>query len=128
MMRVIFVIIFMLLALEAFGINRYPFTTLDQQQRFQALTQQFRCLVCQNEDLASSNAPLAADLRARVYEMIKQGKTNQEIKRYMVHRYGNFVLLKPPLMISTGLLWLAPFILLALGFFILFKVIKQHVD
>ena len=127
-MKATFVIAFMLLTLEALAIDRYPFTTIYQEQRFQTLTQQFRCLVCQNEDLASSNAPLAADLRARVYEMIKHGKTDQEIRGYLVHRYGNFVLLKPPLMINTWILWFAPFILLVLGFLILFKVIKQHAD
>lgn len=127
-MRTLFIMLFMLVTLEAFALDRYPFTNVPQQKRFQTLTQQFRCLVCQNEDLASSNAPLATDLRARIYEMIKQGKTNREIRQYMVQRYGTFVLLKPPLMISTWMLWFAPFILLVFGFFILAKVIKKHAD
>lgn len=86
-----------------------------QRARYQHLAGQLRCLVCQNQTLADSNAELAADLRLQVEKMIVAGRSDDEIKSYLVDRYGNFVLYRPPMQESTWLLWLGPFALLAIG-------------
>jgi cytochrome c-type biogenesis protein CcmH len=85
------------------------------EQRMITITQDLRCLVCQNESLAGSRADLAEDLRREVREQIRAGKTDQEIRDYLVGRYGNFVLYRPPLEASTILLWGGPFVLLLIG-------------
>ncbi len=99
--------------------NIYNFNTVGQQNRFDDLTQNLRCLVCQNQTLAESNAPLAQDLRRQIYQMIQTQKSNQQIKDYLIHRYGNFVSYTPPLIPSTYLLWGLPGILLLMGIFII---------
>lgn len=86
-----------------------------QRERYHHLAGQLRCLVCQNQTLADSNAELAADLRLQVETMIVAGHSDDEIKRYLVDRYGNFVLYRPPVQESTWLLWFGPFGLLLLG-------------
>lgn len=93
----------------------YSFHSPQQQKRFQVLTRDLRCLVCQNENLADSNAPLAADLRSEIARLINAGQSDQQIIHYLVVRYGDFILFRPPLMVSTLLLWLAPFFLVTLG-------------
>ncbi len=85
------------------------------ERRFKALTEELRCLVCQNQNLADSDAPLAHDLRSEVFEMMKAGRSDQEIKQFLVDRYGDFVLYRPPLKSNTLVLWLAPAVLLAGG-------------
>jgi cytochrome c-type biogenesis protein CcmH len=87
----------------------------EQQRRFQALTQELRCLVCQNQNIADSNAPLAADLRAQVREQILAGRSDDQIRAYAVERYGDFVLYRPPFKAATLLLWLGPLLLVALA-------------
>jgi cytochrome c-type biogenesis protein CcmH len=82
------------------------------EQRVKALAQELRCLVCQNQTIADSNADLAIDLRTQIREQIQAGKTDHQIKDYMVARYGDFVLYKPPVQSNTLLLWIAPFVLL----------------
>lgn len=86
----------------------YPFDEATERAQFYELTQQIRCVVCQNQNIADSNAPLAGDLRAKVYEMVLAKKTDQEIKTYLVTRYGDFILLEPRLNPLTGLLWFFP--------------------
>jgi cytochrome c-type biogenesis protein CcmH len=85
------------------------------EKRMVGLAENLRCLVCQNESLASSHAELADDLRREVRELIKKGMTDQEIKNYLVARYGDFVLYEPPMKSFTVLLWLGPFALLLGG-------------
>jgi len=106
--------------------DTYPFADGEQQQRFQRLSEQLRCVVCQNESLAESDAPLAHDLRKQIYNMLQQQKTDQQITAYLVSRYGEFVLLKPIFSWKTAGLWLAPFALLFGGFFLLFIHLKKH--
>jgi len=86
---------------------------------------QLRCLVCQNQNLADSNADLAKDLRARTYQMISAGATDQEIVEFMIARYGDFVLYKPPLRWRTALLWLGPFAILLIALGIFFFTIRK---
>jgi len=91
------------------------FANAEQQQSYQALISELRCLVCQNQTIADSNADLAKDLRRQVYEMLQQGKTKQEIADFMTARYGDFVLYNPPFKGKTGILWLAPVVFLLIG-------------
>lgn len=85
------------------------------EARLKALALELRCLVCQNQTLADSSAPLAEDLRREVREMIAKNMTDQEIMDFLVARYGDFVLYRPPLKATTTLLWLGPFLLLVVG-------------
>lgn len=84
-------------------------------KRVVEVSEQLRCLVCQNQSIADSNAELAVDLRNQVIEQVKAGKTNQEIVDYMVERYGDFVLYRPPFKLSTAILWLGPVCLFLVG-------------
>src|SRR5690606_11290117 len=86
-----------------------------QLQRYQALTMELRCLVCQNQSIADSNAELAQDMRKLVHEQIMQGRSDAQIKDYLIARYGDFVLYRPPVKASTWLLWFGPFGLLLMG-------------
>jgi cytochrome c-type biogenesis protein CcmH len=93
----------------------FRFEDAGSEARFQALTQELRCLVCQNQSLADSHAELAGDLRREVHEMIKDGKEDREIVDFLVRRYGDFVLYRPPLDPRTAALWLGPIGLLVLA-------------
>ncbi len=98
----------------------------DHEARYKRLIAELRCLVCQNQNLADSNAELAKDLRSETYSMIKAGKTDEEIVTFMVNRYGDFVLYRPPVKSTTFLLWFGPLILAALGGVILLVQIKRR--
>lgn len=106
--------------------DRYPLLNQQQTDQFNQLIQQFRCLVCQNEDLASSNAALAEDLRQQVYQMVRAGQSDAAITRYMVNRYGDFILFKPPLQRTTIFIWVLPFLLLIVGMIIFYRVTKKY--
>ncbi|GMR15140.1 MAG: cytochrome c-type biogenesis protein CcmH [Gammaproteobacteria bacterium] len=102
------------------------FENQQQQDRFHQLTQELRCLVCQNQTLADSDAPLAHALRREVYEMLQSGQSNDQIKLFLVERYGDFVLYRPPVQNNTYLLWLTPLILLLGGVLVLRASIKKR--
>lgn len=102
------------------------FANQQQQERFNKLTEELRCLVCQNQNLADSDAPLAHDLRREVHEMVLAGRTNEQVKEFLVTRYGDFVLYRPPVQKNTYLLWLAPLVLLLMGALILRSSIKKR--
>lgn len=93
----------------------YPFKTPQQQAQFRGLLRDLRCLVCQNQDLADSNAGLAKDLRNEVYTHVQAGEGDDEIMRYLTQRYGDFILFKPPVKAVTSMLWFGPFLFLAIG-------------
>jgi cytochrome c-type biogenesis protein CcmH len=103
--------------------DTYQFATTAQQQTFHQLTTELRCLVCQNQNLADSNAPLANDLRNQIATKIQAGQSKQDITNYLIARYGDFILYQPPVQKNTLLLWLAPFILLLVGAFFLIRKI-----
>src|SRR5262245_2868039 len=86
-----------------------------------ALAEELRCLVCQNQTLAESNAPLAEDLRNQLREKMRAGKSDKEVVDFLVERYGDFVLYRPPLKATTVLLWFGPLLLLAAGFAVLMR-------
>lgn len=92
------------------------------------LSEELRCLVCQNQNLIDSNAELADDLRREVAKMLKQGKNKEQVTEFMVERYGDFVLYDPPFKAQTWLLWAGPFVLMFFGIFILLKKIKAGRD
>ncbi|OGA95840.1 MAG: hypothetical protein A3G27_08240 [Betaproteobacteria bacterium RIFCSPLOWO2_12_FULL_66_14] len=94
-------------------------------RRVTELGNELRCLVCQNQTIADSNAPLAVDLRNQIREQLKSGKSETEIKDYMVARYGDFVLYRPPLKASTVALWVGPFLLLLLGFWLFYRRVAR---
>jgi len=94
--------------------------------RLKSLETQLRCLVCQNQTLAESNAPLAEDLRKEVRELAVSGKSDDEIRAYLVARYGDFVLYKPPVKPTTYLLWFGPFLLLACGVVVWWMVVRRR--
>jgi len=96
------------------------------EARMKNLTKQLRCLVCQNETLADSQAQLAEDLRREIREQIKAGKSDQEILAYATQRYGDFILYNPPVKATTYLLWFGPFLLLVTGTVLLFRFLKQR--
>lgn len=117
-MRIIFLMLFALLVTVPAGASTqdlYPFKTIEQQTQFTTLLGEFRCLVCQNQNLSDSNAPLAADLRHEIYLQIQSGHSNQMITDYLVARYGSYILYRPPFSSLTLLLWLGPFIVLVGG-------------
>ncbi len=104
----------------------YPFNNHAQQKQFQQLTEQLRCLVCQNESLADSNAGLANDLRKEVYNMVIAGDNDVQIKQYLINRYGDFILFKPAINRTTYILWFSPFFILIVAFLMVFIFIKQR--
>ena len=98
--------------------------TLDRQ--VQTLANELRCLVCQNQTLADSNAPLAVDLRNQIREQLKAGKSEQDVVDFMVARYGDFVLYRPPLKATTVALWAGPFAILVFGAWLLIRRIRRR--
>lgn len=103
----------------------FKFESPAQEQEFRALTEQLRCLVCQNESLAGSQAELAQDLRREVYQMMVGGKSRDQIVEFLVARYGDFVLYNPPLKPSTYLLWFGPVVLAVVGAVLLGRVLRR---
>jgi cytochrome c-type biogenesis protein CcmH len=96
------------------------------EARLKAMSHELRCLVCQNQTLSDSSAPLAEDLRREIRAQMREGKTDQEVIDYLVARYGDFVRYRPPVNNSTALLWFGPFLILIIGGFVLYRVLKKH--
>jgi cytochrome c-type biogenesis protein CcmH len=96
------------------------------QTRFEDITKNLRCLVCQNESVADSNAQLAGDLRRQVRDMLVAGKSDDDIFKFMTDRYGDFVRFNPPLKTKTLLIWGAPFIMVVVGSFIVVRIARQR--
>ena len=118
MKSLIFLIFFILVIPNTLANSLYPLPTSKQEAQFNHLLKELRCLVCQNQDLADSNAGLAQDLRDKVYEMVKIGKSDPEIITYLTNRYGDFILFKPPVKALTSLLWFGPALFLLCGLYI----------
>ena len=116
-MKRLITLAFMLLAANGVGAidSEGPLADPEQQARYERLTNELRCLVCQNQTVADSNADLAKDLRDQTRRMIEAGSTDEQILAFMTERYGDFVLYRPPVHGRTALLWAAPFLLLVAG-------------
>ena len=97
-----------------------------QQATYERITREVRCLVCQNQTIADSTAPLAADLRRQIHAQVESGQTEEEIKLYLLARYGDFVLYRPRFKPSTAMLWLAPALLVLIGGFTLRRIILRR--
>ena len=97
-----------------------------EETRFHALVSELRCVMCQNQSLADSNAQIARDLRREVLVLMRQGKSDRDIQDYLVARYGEFVLYKPRIEASTWLLWFGPALLLLVGGFVVARVVHRH--
>lgn len=121
----IFLILVLTAAAQATSLSSFQFSSPEQERAFRTLTEELRCLVCQNESLAGSNAELAQDLRREIYAMMMAGKSKDDIVQFMVSRYGDFVLFQPPLKPSTYPLWFGPFILFAIAGFFLFRTLMK---
>ncbi len=100
---------------QVFANSIYPLDSAKKEAQFNHLLKELRCLVCQNQDLADSNAELAKDLRNQVYQLVTEGKSDTEITDYLTARYGDFILFKPPVKAITYLLWFGPALFLLLG-------------
>ena len=126
-----FIIIISICLIQLFSNNSYtvePDEILqNQKQEFRArnISKNIRCMVCQNQSIDESNAPLARDLRILIRNKIKDGKQDKEIYKFLTDRYGDFILLKPPFKLSTLALWILPFIFLVIGIFIVFSYNKK---
>lgn len=121
-MKYLFLILLTVMTYAWSAEDLYTFKSPKEQTRFQELTSELRCLVCQNQNLNESNAALANDLREQIYQKIKNGESNQQIITFLVDRYGDFILYRPPLKFGTVILWFGPIIILlaALGYFMVY--------
>ena len=107
------------------AIEVYEFANAQQEEDFKELTFELRCLVCQNQNIADSNADLAKDLRNEIHKMLNEGQDKQQVVDFMVARYGDFVLYRPPVNTSTALLWFGPFLIGVVGLFLLVRFIRS---
>ena len=107
-------------------LEAFKFDTPSEELHFKKLIEEIRCLVCQNQSLADSDAELAHDLRAEVYEMVQDGKTDAEIVDFLVARYGDFVLYNPPVKPATYLIWFGPFVLLLIAAILLLRAVRRQ--
>jgi len=124
-MKPILFIMLLVISINSHAVDSRQLSDPKQQESYETLTKELRCLVCQNQTIADSNAELASDLRRQVYEMLQQGKSEQDIIRYMTDRYGEFVLYKPAFAGKTSLLWIAPVVFLFMGLMTVFLVIRR---
>jgi len=129
MMKWLFVVLLSVSSFIFASDDVYKFDNPQQEKIYNALILEFRCLVCQNQNIADSDADLAKDLRAKTHELLLQGKTENEIKEFMRARYGDFVLYTPPLNTTTWWLWSLPVIVLIfalIGVFFSFRKFKKE--
>ncbi|WP_233843101.1 cytochrome c-type biogenesis protein [Dyella sp. 2HG41-7] len=126
--RIAVLVALLVLGSTAFAqaIDPLPFRDHAEELRFQHLTSELRCLVCQDEDLADSNADFARDLRHKVFELMQQGKTDAQIKQYLADRYSDFVLYDPPVNGRTWLLWFGPLLILIAGGLVVVNTIRKR--
>ena len=121
----VFTLLFSLSSLNA-AVEVKQFENAQQEQRYKHIIDELRCLVCQNQNISGSNAGLAQDLRKQVYKMIIAGESDEAIFDFMVTRYGDFVLYRPPFKATTFFLWVGPFLIFAIGLFVLMRFISQR--
>ena len=131
MIKKTFIILLSICLIQFFSSNSYtvePNEILKNQKqelRARNISKNIRCMVCQNQSIDESNAPLAKDLRILIRDKIKDGKKDEEIYKFLTNRYGDFILLKPPFKLNTLALWLLPFIFVLIGIFIVFSHNKK---
>jgi cytochrome c-type biogenesis protein CcmH len=118
----------LLIANTVFAIDIHEFANEQQRLDYQQLTEELRCLVCQNQNIADSDAGLAKDLRNEVAKMVKQDMSQAEITDYLVKRYGDFVRYNPPMRADTIVLWVMPLIVLLIAVFMVIRTIKKNAN
>ncbi len=123
---IFFVMALVLSPVYAGPVVTYDFASEEQEALFNKLSNELRCLVCQNQAISDSNADLAKDLRDEIYGMLQQGKSEEEIVEFMVARYGDFVLYRPPIKPMTWLLWFGPAFALIAGFYFVIRIINKQ--
>jgi len=111
---------------HAAPVETFKFESPETEKVFHKLSEELRCLVCQNQNIAESNADLAKDLRLEIYNMLQQGKTEEEVVDFMVQRYGDYVLYRPPFKPLTWLLWLGPLMLFIIGLIFAVRYMKAQ--
>jgi cytochrome c-type biogenesis protein CcmH len=126
MTRVLVVLLLLTTSFQALAVDTTQMPTPELQKRYLGLTHELRCMQCQNEAIADSPVSLAADLRRQVAEMLNAGKSDDDVRAYMVARYGNFILFRPPVSPRTLWLWATPGILLLFGAAIAVRITKQR--
>lgn len=129
MLRWLVLIGFLISALPVMGqtmFAEYPFDTEQQKRDFKSLTAQLRCLVCQNQNIADSNAPLAQDLRREIHDMLSSGESRQDVVDFMVERYGEFVLYKPVISMKTLALWFGPALFFLGGLYVIWNMARRR--
>ncbi|XWO29774.1 cytochrome c-type biogenesis protein CcmH [Pseudomonas sp. JZ134] len=119
-------LLFVWIGVAQAAIETFAYTNDAERERFQALTRELRCPKCQNQDLADSNAPIAADLRGEIHRLMNEGKSDEQIINYLVARYGEFVMYRPPVEQRTWLLWYGPAAFLILGFCIILIIVRRR--
>lgn len=125
-LRILLAVVILVLTVPAVGGDPLIFTDAEREARYQKLTVELRCLVCQNQNLADSDAPLAQDLRREIYNMMQAGRTDDEIKQFLIDRYGDFVLYMPPVKGNTLVLWLMPAVLLLGGALVVLIAVRKR--
>ena len=127
-MKILFTIILLMFQLNvsAAPMDAFEFDSEAQEKTFKKLSDELRCLVCQNQAISGSNAGLAKDLRTEVHSMLQAGKTEEEIKAFMVDRYGDYVLYEPPMKPMTWLLWFGPIVIFIVGLYFARSFIAQQ--
>ena len=121
-------VILLLLSFNVFAssVEIYTFDNVEQEKTYHSLIEDLRCLVCQNQNIAESNAELAKDMRRKTHEMVVQGQSEKEISAFMVARYGDFVLYRPPFEPMTWLLWFGPIIVFSVGLIFVVRYMKSQ--
>ena len=126
-LSIIFLVqIFIAANVYAAPIETFQFDSPETEKVFHKLSEELRCLVCQNQNIAESNADLAKDLRLEIYTMLQEGKSEDEIVEFMVQRYGDYVLYRPPFKPMTWLLWFGPILIFALGLVFVVRFMKSQ--
>ncbi len=125
MKKIIFLALFFF-SQALLAIDPTDYRSAEEEQRFRSLAAELRCVMCQNQSLADSNAMIAKDLRLELLSLIREGKSDEEIKQFMVTRYTDFVLYKPPMRPGTWLLWFGPLLVLAFGALSVFVIVKKR--
>ena len=125
-MKIIFTVVLVMLASATLAQEPLVFESPEQEARYIELTTELRCLVCQNQNLADSDAPLAQDLRAEIHSMMLAGQNNDQITTFLVDRYGDFVLYRPAMKGNTLALWLIPGVLLGIGAITVFFTVRNR--
>ncbi|MDQ1362485.1 MAG: cytochrome c-type biosis protein CcmH [Pseudomonadota bacterium] len=127
MLKILFALLLLVISVTGrAAIETYRFDDASQEESYKKLVAELRCLVCQNQNLADSNAELAHDMRRKTYELIIAGKTDDEIVDFMVARYGDFVMYNPPVKSTTMLLWFGPLVFLLIAASVVFVFMRKQ--